>query len=316
MNSSHNWENVFEKMKTVVFFYTQSGQALNAARSICKPLENASNGISASVIYKQIVPLQTYPFPWSKDEFFDVFPETRLGIPPSGIEPIDFSDVGDADLVFVVGQSWFLSPSLPLQSFFTDEQVRKYLEGRQVIFVNGCRNMWLMTSRQIKSYLKDVHAHFVGHIVLQDQAQNLVSALTIVRWLMFGKKEGTRLIPDAGVSAEDLSGASRFGEIILHSWQNRDLAHLQEHLLASGAIQYKPSVMFIEKIGHRMFGLWSKFIRRKGDFGDVRRRTRTNLFFYYLIFVLFLISPFGQIVFFLTYPLHHIGRQKQIDCNI
>ena len=112
-------------MKIAVFYYTQSGQALNVARNICSKMNDVS------VVYKQIVPQTTYPFPWSKNAFFDVFPETRLGIPPSGIVPMDFSDVEDAGLVLVVGQSWFLSPSLPLQSFFTDEQVKQFLSGRK-----------------------------------------------------------------------------------------------------------------------------------------------------------------------------------------
>ena len=94
-------------MKIAVFYYSQSGQALKAARNICKPLEKSGDrsGDDVRVVYKEIVTQRQYPFPWSKDEFFDVFPETRLGIPLSGIEPMDFSDINDADLVLVVGQS-------------------------------------------------------------------------------------------------------------------------------------------------------------------------------------------------------------------
>lgn len=296
-------------MKIAVFYYTQSGQALDAVKHICSE-------VTGSVIYKQIVPQQTYPFPWSKDEFFGVFPETRLGMPPSGIEPLDFSDIEDADLVMVVGQSWFLSPSLPLQSFFEDLDVKAYLTGRDVVFVNACRNMWLMTSRKVKVYLETANANLLGYIVLQDRVPNLISAATVVRWLMYGKKEAAWLLPSAGISQEDLSSASRFGKIMASSWEKGDLAHLQTDLLSAGAIQYKPSVLFLEKVGHRMFGIWAKFIRRKGGFGDERRRLRTNLFFYYLLTVLFLVSPFAQIVFYLTYPLHRVHHHKQIDCNL
>jgi len=296
-------------MKTAVFYYTQSGQALSVAKSLCREMQG-------EVIFKQIIPLHDYPFPWDKDEFFDVFPETRLGIPLSGIEQLDFSDIEDADLVMVVGQSWFLSPSQPLQSFFVDQKVKDYLKGKNVVFVNACRNMWLMTSRKVKAYLKAAEANWVGHIVLQDKAPNLVSALTIVRWLIFGKQKGTKLLPDAGISEKDISEASRFGRVIESAWKNNNLSRLQGELLSIGAIQYKPSIMFMEKTGHRMFGFWAKLIRRKGEQGDVRRRFRTNLFFYYLLFVLFLISPFGQLVFYLTYPLHRVGYHKDIDCNL
>lgn len=296
-------------MKTAVFYYTQSGQALDVAKSLC-------SGMLGDVVFKEIIPQQAYPFPWSKDAFFDVFPETRLGMPLSGIQPIDFSDVEDADLVMVVGQSWFLSPSLPLQSFFIDQQVRDYLKGKDVVFVNACRNMWLMTSRKVKAYLKAAEANLVGQIVLQDKAPNLVSILTIIRWLMYGKKTGIGLLPDAGVSQKDISDASRFGQIIESSWKNKDLSHLQSNLLSAEAILYKPSILFMEKIGHRMFGFWAKFIRRKGEQGDMRRRFRTNLFYYYLLFVLFLISPFAQLVFHLTYPLYRGGYHKDIDCDL
>ena len=296
-------------MKVAVFYYTQSGQALSVANSIC-------SGMSGSTVYKPVVPKQAYPFPWSKDEFFDSFPETRLGLPPTGIEAIDFSDVMDADLVIVVGQSWFLSPSLPLQSFFTDRQVKEYLSGREVVFVNACRNMWLMTSRKIKEYLTAANARLAGNIVLQDNAPNLISALTIVRWLMFGKKEKSWLLPCAGISEQDIQEASRFGKIIENSWNDKEWSQLQTRLLEAGAIRYKPSVLFLEKAGHRMFGLWAQFIRRKGGFRDVRRRFRVNLFYYYLLIVLFLISPFAQLFFLMTYPLHSVKHHRQIDCNI
>jgi hypothetical protein len=75
-------------------------------------------------------------------------------------------------------------------------------------------------------------------------------------------------------------------------------------------------VLFIEKAGHRMFGHWARFIRRKGGAGDPRRRLRVNLFFYYLLTVLFVVSPFAQLFFFLTYPLHRVSRHRREDCGL
>jgi hypothetical protein len=123
-------------------------------------------------------------------------------------------------------------------------------------------------------------------------------------------------LPDAGVRDADIVSASRFGEIILKAWQDGSLTNLQQQLLSSGAISYKPSILFLEKAGHRMFGLWAKFIRRKGGFRDKRRRLRVRLFFYYLLVVLFVVSPFAQLFFFLTYPLHRVGRHRQEDCCV
>lgn len=193
-------------MKAAVFYYTQSGQARKVAESI--------SSIFESTVYKEIIPTEPFPFPWRKNEFFDIFPETRLGILQTGIKPIDFSDIQAVDIVIVVGQSWFLSPSMPIQAFFCDEEVKAYLKGRDIVFVNACRNMWLMTARKIKDYIKAADAQLVGHIVLQDEAPNLVSVITIIRWLMYGKKEKTALLPTAGISEKDITEASRFGKII------------------------------------------------------------------------------------------------------
>lgn len=298
-------------MKVAVFYYSQSGQALSVAKSICGPLVEQGH----QVVYKQICPLEDFPFPWDKDEFFDIFPETRLGLPPVGNKAIDFSDIEDAGLVVIAGQSWFLSPSVPIQSFFLDEEVRAYLHNRDMIFVNACRNMWLMTSRQIKRYAKEIGARLVGHIVLQDNHANLISALTIVRWLMFNRKDG-KLLPDAGVSQKDIDSTDRFGNAIADAYQNDKVDTLQDELLREGAIIYKPSILFLEKAGHRMFGLWAKFIRKKGGYRDKRRMMRVNMFFYYLLFVLFVVSPFGQLFFFLTYPLQKVNFHKHVDCYL
>lgn len=307
-------------MKTAVFYFTQSGQALEAAKNICHPLENeGENGSGQSsdrVIYKKITPLHDFPFPWSKRVFFDTFPETRLGMPYEGIEEIDFADIEDADMVIIVGQSWFLSPSLPLQSLFNDEAARRYLKGRDVVFVNACRNMWLMTGRRIKELTTDLGARLVGHIVLQDKAPNLISAVTVVRWLMQGRKQRTHFLPAAGISEADLKGSARFGEIILRAWHDGSLDNLQEQLLQAGAINYKPTIMYMERLGHRMFGHWARFIRVKGGPGDERRQLRVRLFEAYLYVVLFLLSPIGALLFCLTWPFHHINRHRKADCSV
>ncbi len=302
-------------MKAALFCFSQSGQARKVAESICSTIGNT--------IYKEIVPEHSFPFPWSKNAFFDVFPETRLGIPQTDIKAIDFSDIQDADIVIVVGQSWFLSPSMPIQAFFCDERVKAYLKGRNVVFVNACRNMWLMTARKVKAYVSNAGAQLVGHIVLQDEAPNLVSVLTVIRWLMYGKKEGTALLPPSGVTDKDITEAARFGKIIRDHFSQEGRAQtgpasndLQSELLQAGAINYKPSVLFLEKAGHRMFGLWATFIRKKGGYGDPRRHGRLNIFYVYLLTVLFLVSPFAQLFFYITYPLHSVSRHRREDCGI
>ena len=293
-------------LTVAVFYYTQTGQALAIARSLCAPLEAAGCRVGT----REIRPVTAYPFPWSSEAFFQVFPESRLGI-ACAIEPVDLSGaVAEADLVLVVGQSWYLSLSTPLHAFFQSPEVRAYLHGRPVVFVNGCRNMWVMTQYETRRYLREIGARYVGFIELHDKAPNLVSVLTIIRWLFYGRKEATRLLPAAGVSQRDVADADRFGLIILRTLYDGQWEQLQERLMREGAVTFIPQLYFIERNGYRMWGRWAHFVRRRGDAGDPRRQGRLRLFKAYLFFVLYAVSPFGLLFYWLTYPLRRATLKR------
>ena len=293
-------------LTVAVFYYTQTGQALAIARSLCAPLEAAG----CRVVKQEIRPVTAYPYPWSSEAFFQVFPESRLGI-ACAIEPVDLSGaVAEADLVLVVGQSWYLSLSTPLHAFFQSPEVRAYLHGRPVVFVNGCRNMWVMTQYETRRYLREIGARYVGFIELHDKAPNLVSVLTIIRWLFYGRKEATRLLPAAGVSQRDVADADRFGLVILRTLYDGQWEQLQERLIREGAVTFIPQLYFIERNGYRMWGRWAHFVRRRGDAGDPRRQGRLRLFKAYLFFVLYAVSPFGLLFYWLTYPLRRATLKR------
>ena len=293
-------------LTVAVFYYTQTGQALAIARSLCAPLEAAG----CRVVTREIRPVTAYPYPWSSEAFFQVFPESRLGI-ACAIEPVDLSGaVAEADLVIVAGQSWYLSLSTPLHAFFQSPEVRAYLHGRPVVFVNGCRNMWVMTQSETRRYLREIGARYVGFIELHDRAPNLVSVLTIIRWLFYGRKEATRLLPAAGVSQRDVADADRFGLIILRTLYDGQWEQLQERLMREGAVTFIPHLYFIERNGYRMWGRWAHFVRRRGGAGDPRRQGRLRLFKAYLFFVLYAVSPFGLLFYWLTYPLRRATLKR------
>ncbi|AOH40137.1 hypothetical protein C7123_10135 [Tannerella serpentiformis] len=293
-------------LTVAVFYYTQTGQALAIARSLCAPLEAAG----CRVVTQEIRPVTAYPYPWSSEAFFQVFPESRLGI-ACAIEPVDLSGaVAEADLVLVVGQSWYLSLSTPLHAFFQSPDVRAYLHGRPVVFVNGCRNMWVMTQSETRRYLREIGARYVGFIELHDRAPNLVSVLTIIRWLFYGRKEATRLLPAAGVSQRDVADADRFGLILLRTLYDGQWEQLQERLMREGAVTFIPQLYFIERNGYRMWGRWAHFVRHRGGAGDPRRQGRLRLFKAYLFFVLYAVSPFGLLFYGLTYPLRRAALKK------
>jgi hypothetical protein len=284
--------------KVALFYYTQTGQALAIANKICEPLEQAG----CEVIRKEIAPEESYPFPWSTIEFFRVFPESRLGV-PCKLKPLDLSDVQDADLVIVAGQSWYLSWSVPLHSFFQSDEIKQYLNGRDIVVTMGNRNMWVMTQYQTRKYISDAGGRYVGFISLQDKTANLISAITIVRWLLNNKKEASRLLPAAGVSQEDIDNSVVYGRIIKDALERGDFSGMQEKLMKERAVTFLPTVYFIEKNGYRLWGAWARFIIKKGSYKDPKRDPYLWIFCYYLFFVLFAVSPIGMIFFFLTYPL-------------
>ncbi|MDR0835143.1 MAG: hypothetical protein LBN11_00985 [Tannerella sp.] len=294
-----------EKHKIAVFYYSQTGQALAIAEKVYEPLVQAG----CEVVCKEIVPEVPYPFPWTAMDFFQVFPESRLGV-ACRLKPIDLSDVEDADLVMVAGQSWYLSWSVPLHAFFQSDEIRSYLKGRNVVVINGCRNMWVMTQQLTRKYIRDAGGHYVGFISLQDKAANLVSVITIIRWLFYNRKEATRLLPPAGVSAADIEHATVFGQAIAECLNQNDFAGLQEKLMREDAVTFLPTVYFIENNGYRMWGKWAQFILKKGNYGDPNRKLWLRFICVYLFFVLYVVSPFGMLFFYLTYPFRKASLKK------
>ncbi|MDR0698621.1 MAG: hypothetical protein LBG28_05310 [Tannerella sp.] len=293
------------KYKIALFYYSQTGQACAIADSVCKPFVLAGDNI----VHKEIVPEDPYPFPWSAMDFFQVFPESRLGI-SCKLRPMDLSDVEDADLVIIAGQSWYLSWSMPLHAFFQSDNIKNYLRGRDIIVTMGCRNMWTMTQCKTREYIREAGGHYVGFISLQDKAANLVSVITIIRWLFYNKKGATRFLPAAGVSLEDINHADVFGQIIREALERNDFMGLQDSLMRERAVTFLPTVYFIEKNGYRLWGQWAKFIIGKGQYKDAGRKPYLRLFCVYLFFVLYVVSPVGMIFFFLTYPFRRASLRK------
>jgi hypothetical protein len=294
-----------QNYKIAVFYYTQTGQALAIVQKVCEPLVAAS----LQVIYKEIIPEEPFPFPWSSRSFFQAFPESRLAV-PCRLKAIDLSDVQDADMVIVAGQSWYLSLSIPLHGFFQSDEIRNYLKGRKIVTVDGSRNMWVMKQLKTREYIHNIGAEYVGSIVLQDKAPNLVSVITVARWMFRNKKEATRFLPAAGVSPEEIQQATCYGDILLDTLKHGTFNTLQERLMGEKALTFIPNIYFIEKNGFRLWGQWARLILKKGPYQSPEREPFLRLFKYYLFFVLYVISPFGLLFFYLTYPFRVASLRK------
>lgn len=285
--------------KVLVLYYTQSGQLLDIAKNIASDLEKNDE---IELTYYAIKTKHQFPFPWTKKEFFNIFPETFLQKPFE----IDFHTPEKLnqkyDLVILAYQVWYLTPSIPINSFLKTDIAKKLLEDTPVITTIGCRNMWIMAQEKVKKLLLACKANLVGNIVLTDRHINHISVITITHWMFSGKK--TRylgIFPKPGVSENDIKNATKFSLPILKSLQASNYDNLQNNLLKLRAVAIKPFLVLTDKRANLLFSKWANFIIKKGKLSDPKRLKWTNLFNKYLLFAIWLIAPIVFIVFLLTY---------------
>lgn len=294
--------------RVLAVYYSQSGQMRRILERVLAPL--AAAGVT--VVWAPLEPVPAYPFPWRVMTFFNAFPETVAGI-PCALRPPSFDPDGQYDLVVLGWQPWFLSPSIPAASFLRSA-ARRVIAGRPVVSVVGARNMWLVAQEEVKRLVRDAGGVLVGNIVLTDRAPNLVSAVTILRWLLRGRKEPFLGFPEAGVRAADVDAALRFGPVLLAGLRAGSFAGTQQSLRALGAVHVSPPLLAIERRGILIFRLWSRFIlgRQRAATGRARR-VKVALFSVYLPFVLFLVSPLVSLLAALGARLHRARTAREVD---
>ena len=275
----------------LVIYYTQTGQLKNIVDNFTLPfIENGHN-----IEYFEIKPVKDFPFPWTGKQFFDVMPESVLGIPVEIYEP-NFKKEA-YDLIVFAYQPWYLSPSIPAISIFQNSEFKKRLKNTPVITIIGSRNMWAMAQEKIKLLLKNAEAKLVGNIVLCDKNPNLISAITVQYWMFTGKKDKwLGIFPKPGISDNDINLTKMIGSIVLVFFNDNKLEQLQKELIRIKAIELKPNLLFIESRGFMMFKIWAKTILKKNN-----RALWLKLFKYYLIFVLFVLSPFLLLIYVILF---------------
>ncbi|MBL7885254.1 MAG: dialkylresorcinol condensing enzyme DarA [Flavobacterium sp.] len=285
-------------MKNVlVIYYSQSGQLKDIARNIAKPLLN-SNEIN--VVFHEIQLEKPFPFPWDKASFFDAFPESFLQI-PTQLKPVPSEILAmKYDLVLLHYQVWYLTPSIPVNSFLKSPEAKILLDKTPVVTINGSRNMWVMAQEKMKSLLKQNGALLKGNIALVDRAGNLISVITIVEWMFSGvKKKYLGIFPMPGVSDKDINESSKFGEKIKESLLQDNYDDLQDKLVAIEAVKISSYLVSVDKTANKIFTKWSNFIITKKN----TRKTWLKIFNIYLLLAIWLISPIVYILHIFLYPL-------------
>jgi len=270
--------------RILILYYTQTGQQLNILQSLAKPLTDAGH----HVFYQATEPEQDYAFPWSAFSFFNAFPEVFFQ-EPMALKKFSEKAFDDYDLVILGYQPWFLSPSRPISSFLQSNDGKRILKDKPAITVIGCRNMWLNAQEKTKRRLLDANAKLVGNVALIDRSSNLVSLVTILRWLLGGKKETFGIT--AGVSANDIEHAKEFGASINEALQQNNFDNLQTQLNNKGAVDINPSLVLMERRGQKGFSIWSKFIAAGGTSQSLGRKIRVYIFMYLLPTAVVVLSP-------------------------
>jgi hypothetical protein len=295
------------KQKILVIYYSQTGQLKRIADVIAAPLQQ-----QADIVYEEIIPVQPFPFPWSKQEFFDAMPETVQGR-PRAIQPLKVDPRDHFDLVILAFQPWFLHPSQPVAAFLQSQEAASLLKGKNVITLIGARNMWLNALETVKKYLYQIDARLVGNIAMVDTAPNLVSVITIVRWLLKGKKEATRFLPPAGVQEKDIQAAARFANPIGNALQHGHYQQVHQQLLELDAVTLKPNLVLLENRGIKAFRFWSAYISAKGGPGAPERQPRLFMYRTLLLVGIIALSPLTAITSMITLRVKRNKLQQEVE---
>lgn len=215
-------------------------------------------------------------------------------------------------MVILGYQVWYLTPSIPINSFLKSDFVKKILKDTPVVTVVACRNMWIQAQEKIKRLLVDVNAELVGHIALVDKHINHVSVITISHWMFSGRKDQyLGIFPKPGVSDRDIQEATRFGEPIKEALLTGDNRPLQTNLLKLNAVHINPFLVLTDKRGNVLFSKWANLIIKKGNPGNPKRLKWIGLFKYYLLFAIWVIAPIVFIIFLLTYVPTYQKRKRE-----
>ncbi|KPH12129.1 hypothetical protein [Chryseobacterium sp. ERMR1:04] len=289
----------------LVIYYSQTGQLEDIVKNVAKPFE--SNTEEYNVTYYNIQLKEDFAFPWSSDVFFDTFPESYLQIPSEILPPSEEVLNKKYDLIIFGYQVWYLTPSIPIISFLKSGYAEKLLKDTPVVTISATRNMWMLSQEKLKVYLKDMKSKLVGNIALVDRHDNYTSVLTILRWLTTGQKEKSGLLPAAGVSDEEITGSVKYGEVIKKHFKNNDLDNLQPDLIQNGAVEIRPFLVRVEKVGNKIFTIWSNLIIKKKE----KRPLLIKFFKVYLMAAIWVISPIVLVLHLLTTPIFWFKRQKQ-----
>lgn len=273
--------------RVLLLYYSQTGQTREA-------LQQISAGLTGSMQYTVQCDLQafsveeTFNFPWKMRPFFRIFPRSVLGRAPRMNElNLDFSTY---DLIILGGQVWFLSPSLPLQSFLNSNQAQG-LKGKKVIVVFTCRNLWYSGLRIVKEKLLALGSQFSGEIIVCERSPLWASFVTTPRWMLTGKKEAFLFFPEAGIKKDDFQDLKNIGYLI-----GQKLQDSSGDFIISKTNLDRFSLRTMDRIGRKFFEFWARLIFRLAPEVGAKQDLMLAMFRVNLVILILCLLPITKVL--------------------
>ena len=199
-----------------------------------------------------------------------------------------------------------------MNSFLNSALAASLLKDKPVLTVIGSRNMWLVGQEKMKKKLLDLNAHLIGNIAMVDKTPNLIGIITILGWMLKGKKKKLfGFLPESGVSEIDVKEANRFGTTIYDHLKNSNLQGLQMKLNEQGAIKIAANLLFLEVRANKLFNMWAKFMISKGEPGSPKRKVLAKVLLVCIPLGAMILAPVTIVLAIVT-KIINAGKIKEI----
>jgi hypothetical protein len=260
----------------------------------------APPGITVHV--ETLVPETPFPWPWPVVDFVDAFAEcVQLDAPP--LKPLSITADRQFDLVILTYQVWYLAPALPMTAFLKSPAGQRLIKDKPVVTVVACRNMWLSAQETMKRLINEAGGQLRDHLAFTDQGPALATFITTPRWVLTGKRNRFFGLPPAGVAAEEIRGASRFGRALADALDH-DREKLPAPMLTGlKAATVEPRLAISERAALRAFRVWSKLIRLFGRRGSGGAGRYCSFSPFILITMVITVVPLSLLIQWLLSPL-------------
>ncbi|MDR0702116.1 MAG: dialkylresorcinol condensing enzyme [Azoarcus sp.] len=286
------------KKNILVVSCSQSGQMTDIVSAFTRPLKDAGMNVHHEILRPQ----PAFPFPWPFFDFLDAFPES-VRLAPRPNQPLAVAADAPFDLVIIAWTVWYLSPAQPTTAFLQSDAGRQLVDGRPVVSVVACRNMWFSAFDTLKTLVAKAGGRVVDHVALTDESPALATFITTPRWMLTGRRDSFLGLPPAGINARQVADTARFGAALAGALARDEEKRGTAMLRGLGAVKIVPHLILSERAGRRAFSVWSGIVRRFGRAGQRRRIPALCLFACYLVLMILTVVPASFLLQKLAAPL-------------